>query len=75
MQVKDMLTHQVFNMILRILASYEAKTAKIFNFWTFWHVIQLMNHLIKNPQETVCPTLYGPLVKKVFLSDFEKMVY
>ncbi len=31
---------------LRTLASYEAKTAKISNFWTFWSVIQLINHLI-----------------------------
>ncbi len=27
---------------LRILASYEAKTAKICNFWTIWPVIQLI---------------------------------
>ncbi len=32
---------------LRILASYVAKTAKICNFWTFWRVIQLINHLFK----------------------------
>ena len=29
---------------LRILASYEGKTAKNDNFWTFWPVIQLINH-------------------------------
>ena len=27
-----------------VLASYEAKIAKICNFWTFWPVNQLMNH-------------------------------
>ncbi len=32
---------------LRILASYAAKIAKICNFWTFWPVIQLINHLFK----------------------------
>ncbi len=29
---------------LSILASYEAKTAKISNLWTFWPIIQLTSH-------------------------------
>ncbi len=46
-----------YNMILksgrlRILASYESKTAKISNFWTFWPVIQLITELsTKNIQK------------------------
>ena len=31
---------------LRILAMYEAKNSTIYDFWTFWPVIQLINHLI-----------------------------
>ena len=31
---------------VRILATDEAKTAKISNFWTFWPVIQPIDHLI-----------------------------
>ncbi len=34
-------------MTLRVLARYDAKIAKICNFWTFWPVIQLINHLFK----------------------------
>ena len=33
--------------LLRILAGYEAKIAKISNFSTFWPVIQPINHLFK----------------------------
>ncbi len=33
--------------LLRIPDSYDAKIAKICNFWTFWPVIQLINHLFK----------------------------
>ncbi len=33
--------------MLRILASYRAKTAKISNLWTFWPIIQLISHLFK----------------------------
>ncbi len=33
-----------FKVVLRILASYEAKTANISNFWTFWPVIQLITN-------------------------------
>ena len=34
----------IYSTYLRILASYEAKTATICNFWTFWWpVIQLIN--------------------------------
>ncbi len=32
---------------LRILASYEAKTAKICTFWIFWPVIQRINYVFK----------------------------
>ena len=34
------------NPILRILATLEAKTAKISNFWTFWPVIKLIHLLL-----------------------------
>ena len=32
---------------LRIPDSYDAKIAKICNFWTFWPVIRLINNLFK----------------------------
>ncbi len=46
--------------VLRILASYEAKTAKICNFRTIWPVIPLINHLFKFRQKR-------PLFRKVFV--------
>ena len=33
---------------LRIPAMYEVKNSKICNFWMFWPVIQLINHLFQN---------------------------
>ena len=33
--------------LLRIPAMYEVKNSKICNFWTFWPVIQLINHLFR----------------------------
>ncbi len=33
---------------------YEVKNSKICNFWTFWPVIQLINHLF---QKTACQIL------------------
>ena len=39
--------------ILRILARYEVKIAKICNFWTFWPVLQLINHLFKIRQKAL----------------------
>ncbi len=36
---------------LRIPDSYDAKIAKIGNFWKFWPVIQLINHLFKIRQK------------------------
>ena len=36
---------------LRVLASYEAKTAKISNLWTFLPITQLIIHLIKIRQK------------------------
>ncbi len=41
--------------LLRILASYEAKIAKICNFWTFRPVNQLINHLFKIRQKALLP--------------------
>ncbi len=41
----------------------DAKIAKIRNLWTFWLVIQRMNHLFKIGH------------KAFFLSDFKKMAY
>ncbi len=35
------------NQLLRILASYVAENSEICNFWTFWPVIQLINHRLK----------------------------
>ena len=52
-----------YDFSLRILASYEGKTAKISNFWTFWPVIQLIvqifdsssiNRNIKQGVKKVC---------------------
>ncbi len=42
---------------LRILAMYEAKTAKINNFWTFWPVIHLIVHLLTSICTSFCPTV------------------
>ncbi len=74
--------------MLRILASYEAKTAKISNYWTFWPASQLINHFFKIEQKTFCSTLHRSVWvmslyflhlwtvgEKVFSSDFEKMAY
>ncbi len=36
---------------LRIPAMYEVKNSKICNFWTFWPVIQLINHLFQIRQK------------------------
>ncbi len=36
-----------FYYFLTILARYEAKIAKIYNFWTFRHVIQVIKQLFK----------------------------
>ncbi len=52
---------------LRILATPEAKNSKICNFWTFWLVTQLMNHLVKislhftgqNVQKLLILTYFG----------------
>ncbi len=33
---------------LRMLAMYEAKQKEISKFWTFWSIIQLINHLLKS---------------------------
>ena len=41
--------------LLRVLASCEAKTAKICNFWTFWPVIKLMTYQLNYRPE--CPEL------------------
>ncbi len=43
------------SVVLRILATYEGKTAKISNFWTFWPVIQL--HLWSIGQKVFCQIL------------------
>ena len=40
---------------LRILAMYEAKNNKICEFWTFWAVIQLINHLFNSRQKAFLP--------------------
>ena len=40
---------------LRILAMQKAKNSKIRNFWTFWSVIQLINHLFKIRQNPFLP--------------------
>ncbi len=53
---------------LTILARYEAKIAKICNFWTFRLVIQLRKQLFKIRH-------LWSIGQKGFLSDFEKIVY
>ena len=45
------------NTKLRLPDSYEAKIAKIGNFWTFWPVIQLIYHLFKIQKRAFLPTL------------------
>ncbi len=42
--------------LLRILATLEAKTSKISNFWTFWPVIQLIQLLLTCGCTPFCPT-------------------
>ncbi len=38
--------------LLRILATLEAKTAKISNFWTFWPIIKLRHRItVQNVQK------------------------
>ncbi len=39
--------------VLRIPDSYDAKIAKICNFWTFWPVIQLINDLFKIQKKVI----------------------
>ena len=41
------LKDEIVNIFLRIPAMYEVKNSKIYNFWTFWPVIQLINHLFQ----------------------------
>ena len=36
----------------------EAKTAKISNFWTFWPVIQLIDHPLTSGCTPFCPTVH-----------------
>ncbi len=48
---------------LRIPDSYDAKIAKISNLWTFWPLIQVINHLY----------IYGALVKKAFCRNLERL--
>ncbi len=78
------------NSLLRIPAMYEVKNSKICNFWTFWPVIQLINHLFQIRHAFRFATSPPPtdatfkmslhflqvetIVKKKCLSDFEKMV-
>ncbi len=54
--------------ILRILASYEVKTAKISNFWTFLPKIQLIIHLFKDGilTETDCAKFGTHIVTNSF---------
>ncbi len=56
------------NYILRIPDSYDAKIVRICNFWTFWPVIQLINHLFKIwLQKCHCTFyIYGALGKRDF---------
>ncbi len=57
---------------------YDDKIAIICNFWTFWHVIQLISHLFKIRQKGFLPNaLFASMEHwaKGFLSDSEKMAY
>ncbi len=51
--------------LLRILATLEAKTAKISNFWTFWPVIQLIDHILTSGRTPCTFYIYGQCGKKV----------
>ena len=66
-QIKEM--RIVLPAFIGIPDSYDAKIAKIRNFWTFWPVIQLIKRsyfsLFTSKEHWA----------KGFLSDFEKMVY
>ncbi len=44
-----------FSWSLRIPDSYDAKIAKICNFWTSWSIFQLIKHLFKIRQKTFLP--------------------
>ncbi len=44
---------------------YEAKTAQIGNFWIFWPIFQLINHLLKIWQAHFCPTVMDVKTSKV----------
>ena len=52
---------------LRIPDSYDAKITKICNFWTFWHVIQLISHLFKMRQKAFLPN--APFWKDGLLAE------
>ncbi len=41
-----------------ILAMHEAKTAKISNFWTFWPVIHIIDHLLTSRHTPFCPIVH-----------------
>ncbi len=60
--------------ILRILASYEAKIAKICNFWTFWPVTKLINHLFKIRQtDMFCQILKVWSISLITGQDVQKV--
>ncbi len=64
---------------LRILASYEAKTARMSNFWTFWAIIQLIIHLFKIQQKAFLKShctfyIYGALGKKAFCRILKRWI-
>ncbi len=46
-QIYMRLQSKVQQVILRLLDTYASKIAKICILWTFWPVIQLINHLFK----------------------------
>ncbi len=56
---------------LRILAMYEAENSKICKLWTFWPVIQLINHLFKIRQKwSFISWITGQIVQKLEILPF-----
>ncbi len=55
---------------LRLPHRNDAKIAKFCNLWTFWIVIQLINHLFKIQKNAFCPTLLRWNLWSVGQNDF-----
>ncbi len=54
---KEDIMPKIYIPCLRLPCRNEAEIAKFCNLWTFWPVIQLINHLFKIRQKTFCQIL------------------